>query len=93
MRYNYKRQHRVLQLRALDALSYFSVFPMYTFRIIFACFMILLLFPQTPKLNLLLRFLHSTEQFETYRAAETFLKRLTVGTMLVFFGVNYFLAK
>lgn len=55
--------------------------------------MILLLFPQTPKLNLLLRFLYSTEQFATYRTAETFLRRLTVGTMLVFFGVNYFLAK
>lgn len=55
--------------------------------------MILLLFPQTPKLNLLLRFLYSTEQFATYRTAATFLRRLTVGTMLVFFGVNYFLAK
>lgn len=75
------------------SLSSFSFFTMYKFRIISACYMMLLLFPQTPKLNLLLRAFHLTELFATYREADRFLKWLTAGSMFVFLGMNYFAAK
>lgn len=55
--------------------------------------MMLLLFPQTPKLNLLLRAFHLTELFATYREADNFLKWLTAGSMFAFLGVTYFAAK
>lgn len=71
----------------------FFRFSMYTFRIIFAFYMVLLLLPQTPKLNLLLRLFHSTEMFATYKEADQFLKGLTVVSVLIFLSANYFAAK
>jgi hypothetical protein len=55
--------------------------------------MLLLLFPQTPRLNLLLRAFHLTSLFATYREADHFLKWLTAGSMFFFLGVNYVAGK
>lgn len=80
-------------MRTLSVIVICFIFCMYKFRIIFACYMMLLLIMQTPKLNLLLRAFHLTELFATYREADRFLKWLTAGSMFVFLGVNYFAAR
>ena len=62
-------------------------------RIFLALLLLLLLVPQTTKLNLLLRLFHESGFFGTYREAKNVLIRVTWGTIFLFFIVTYFAAQ
>jgi len=62
-------------------------------RIFLALLLLLLLVPQTTKLNLLLRLFHESGLFGTYREAKNVLVRVTWGTIFLFFIVTYFAAQ
>lgn len=62
-------------------------------RIFLALLLLVLLVPQTTKLNLLLRLFHESGLFGTYREAKNVLIRVTWGTIFLFFLVTYFAAQ
>ena len=68
--------------------------PMLQFlQIIMSIITLALLVPQTTKLNLLLRKFYESGVFANYSEAKRVLKRLTWGTIFLFFIVTYFAAR
>ena len=53
-------------------------------RVFLAILVILLIVPQTPKENSLLRMFHETGLFATYGDAKQFLNRLTAASIFLF---------
>ena len=62
-------------------------------QIIMSIITLALLVPQTTKLNLLLRKFYESGVFANYSEAKRLLKRLTWGTIFLFFIVTYFAAR
>jgi len=62
-------------------------------QIIMSIIIFALLVPQTTKLNLLLRKFYESGVFANYSEAKRVLKRLTWGTIFLFFIVTYFAAR
>jgi hypothetical protein len=62
-------------------------------QIIMSIITLALLVPQTTKLNLLLRKFYESGVFANYSEAKRVLKRLTWGTIFLFFIVTYFAAR
>ena len=54
------------------------------FRLLFAIFIIVLIVPQTPKENIVLRALHSKRILENYGSEKKFLNNLTWFSILAF---------
>jgi preprotein translocase subunit SecG len=62
-------------------------------RVFLALLLLLLLVPQTTKLNLLLRLFNESGFFSTYREAGRVLVRVTWSTIFLFLIVTYFAAR
>ena len=62
-------------------------------QIIMSIITLALLVPQTTKLNLLLLKFYESGVFANYSEAKRVLKRLTWGTIFLFFIVTYFAAR
>ena len=62
-------------------------------QIIMSIITLALLVPHTTKLNLLLRKFYESGVFANYSEAKRVLKRLTWGTIFLFFIVTYFAAR
>jgi len=60
------------------------------FRLIFAIFIIILLVPQTPKENIVLRALHSRRILENYGAEKRFLNNVTWVCVFTFLILSFF---
>jgi preprotein translocase subunit SecG len=61
-----------------------------TIRLVIALFVILLLTPQTPKFNLVLRVFHESGFFMDYAEAKYFLNRLSWISIIIFLILLFF---
>jgi preprotein translocase subunit SecG len=60
------------------------------FRLIFAIFIIVLIVPQTPKENIVLRALHSRRILANYGEEKRFLMKFTWFSILFFLLIGFF---
>jgi protein translocase SecG subunit len=60
------------------------------FRLIFAIFIIILIVPQTPKENIVLRALHDKKILANYGQEKRFLNRFTWFCVLIFLALAFF---
>ena len=60
------------------------------FRLIFAIFIIVLIAPQTPKENIVLRALHSKRILANYGEEKRFLSKFTWFSILLFLLIGFF---
>jgi preprotein translocase subunit SecG len=58
-------------------------------RLFFALLVLLVVIPQTPNLNILLRIFYETEVFTNYGQAKTFLTRLTWSCIFLFLFITF----
>lgn len=62
-------------------------------QVIISVLMVVILIPQTTKVNFVLRKFYESGMFRTYSEAKRFLKRLTWGLVFSFFLVTYLTAR
>lgn len=62
-------------------------------QVILAVLVVVLLIPQTTKVNFVLRKFYESGMFRTYSEAKWFLNRLTWGVVFSFFLVTYLTAR